>query len=236
MSAITAKESRLDMKQRNAVPASSAPRAVLVECPHCKQPGFVDMWPRIVSTVHEKAMELLLAGKLFEYTCPVCETSVAMVYECLLDDVKGGRLVLFSTGANAEERGSALLDDLLLKHAQAAPDAKRYQGRLVTTTYAFCEKARIFADGYDDRVIELLKVALGRGMLKEGIIGNEDGLIYERTMPDGGISFVVVGPNPGDVVGVPQGYDYLKHLVDDAEDELASQYCFDSHWANTFLP
>ena len=84
-----------------------------------------------------------------------------------------------------------------------------------------------------------MKVAIKRGMLRDGIIGSRDTLIYERTIEEnGGVSFIVVGEIPGDVVGVPQGYDYCKRMIDEAELEgrLVGEFRFGAAWANAFLP
>ncbi|MBO4365787.1 MAG: CpXC domain-containing protein [Eggerthellaceae bacterium] len=246
-----------------------APQAVLVECPQCKQPGFVDAWPRITSTVDVLATQLLMDGKLFEYECPVCGNTVAMAYDCLFFDEERRTFLLYTTDSNADTEGPRFLDDLVREQqlqdeyealgtsdiecspssSSSAQDGQvkrpenpfpigTYQTRLVGTTFELCEKARILAAGFDDRSIELMKVAIKRGMLEEGIIGARDILIYERTMPDGGVSFVVVGEIPGDVVGVPQGYDYCVKLIEKAEEEgtLSGEYRFNAAWANRFLP
>lgn len=215
------------------------PQPVLVECPKCKQPGFVDAWPRITSTVDTQAMELLEAGKLFEYACPVCSTKVAMAYDCLLHDVEHKALLLYSTDKNALQTGPRRLIVERDKLHSNGVDIDDYQLRVALTTFEFCEKVRIWNDGYDDRAIELMKVAIKRGMLKEGIIGARDTLIYERTIPETrGVSFIVVGEIPGDTVGVPQGYDYCKRFLDEAELEgkLVGEYRFGAAWANEFLP
>ena len=218
------------MSDSEAQPKAHLPHPTLVECPQCKQPGFVEAWPHITNTVDKKAMELLLAGKLFEYTCPVCGTAVAMTYDCMLRDVERGAILLYSTDRDTEKNIRRLND--LLEREDCT------QGRLTTSTFEFCEKARLWGEGYDDRAIELMKVAIKRGMLKEGIIGSRDILIYERTMPNGGVSFVVMGEIPGDVVGVPGGYDYCMRFLADAEAQgkLEGEYRFDAAWANRFLP
>jgi len=214
-------------------------KPTLVECPSCKQPGFVDAWPRITSSVHKRAMKLLLSGKLFEYTCPVCGTKVAMAYDCLLHDVGHKAFLLYTTNNQAEQKGPLYLMDVRDKARLNGQNVDNYRLRLALTTFEFCEKARLWADGYDDRAIELMKVAIKRGMLKEGIIGARDTLIYERTIAEnGGVSFIVLGEVPGDVVGVPQGYDYCKRLIDEAELEgrLVGEFRFGAAWANAFLP
>ena len=218
---------------------AATPHTVLVECPSCKQPGFVDAWPRITSATDAKAMELLMSGKLFECTCPVCDTKVAMVYDCLLHDTEHKALLLYSTDKHILDTGPQMLIDERDSLKESGLNIDDYQLRLAMTTFEFCEKARIWADGYDDRAIELMKVAIKRGMLVEGIIGPRDTLIYERTIPDTrGVSFIVVGEIPGDTVGVPQGYDYCKAFLDEAELEgkLVGEYRFGAAWANEFLP
>ena len=219
--------------------SQSKSHPVLVECPKCKQPGFVDAWPRITSMVDERAMELLEAGKLFEYACPVCGTKVAMAYDCLLHDVEHKALLLYSPDKNVLQTGPRRLIAERDKLRASGIDIDDYQLRVALTTFEFCEKVRIWNDGYDDRAIELMKVAIKRGMLKEGIIGSRDTLIYERTIPENrGVSFIVVGEIPGDTVGVPQGYDYCKRFLDEAELEgkLVGEYRFGAAWANEFLP
>ena len=73
-------------------------------------------------------------------------------------------------------------------------------------------------------------------LLREAIIGAHDKLIYERTMDDLGISFVVVGEIPGDVVGVRKGYDFLEKRLRESAAQLDGEYRFDNAWANRFLP
>lgn len=224
------------MDQSTDIMHPHAPRAVVVECPACKQPGFMEAWPRITSSVDEQPTQLLLDGKLFQYECPVCSHATTIVYDCLFHDVEHQTLLFYTTSPQADTNAPPFLKSLT-QNAQAERLVP-YQARLIGTTFELCEKARILAAGYDDRVIELMKVGIKRGMLKEGIVGSRDILIYERTMPDGGVSFVVMGEIPGDVVGVPDGYDYCKEFLMHAEKrgDLIDQYRFDAAWANAFLP
>ena len=211
--------------------------AVLVECPSCKQPGFIEAWPRINSARDVEAKKLLMDGRLFKYTCPVCGTTVSMTYDCLYHDVEHKALLYYSTGALSEDECIKQLDHLADQAEWddcIAPGS--YQRRLVLTTFEFCEKVRILEDGYDDRVIELMKVAIKRGMLEEGIIGKRDIFVYERTLPNGGVSFITMGEVPGDAVGVPQGYTYLKERMADSLAAVTGEYRYDSAWANRFLP
>lgn len=227
---------------------------LLVECPHCKQPGFIESSPRIVSSRDEHATEQLLKGKLFKYTCPMCHKTTSMIYDCLYHDTKHRAFMMFSTSKNPEKNVPALeelrrrMEESLVLSGETEGETpvagtpsfkfEHYQVRLVTQSFQFFEKARIWNDGYDDRVIELMKVAIKRGMLKEGIIGENDTMIYERTLENGGISFVVVGEIPGDSVGVPQGYDYCKTFLEEGEMQgaLADEYTFDHAWATRYLP
>ncbi|MBQ9068344.1 MAG: CpXC domain-containing protein [Eggerthellaceae bacterium] len=198
----------------------------------------MDAWSYIASTRDAAAREKLLQGKLFKYTCPVCGTTTTMAHNCIYHDTERNTFLLYSTRREAQAECEHTLDELVRKAADAnGHDPASYQKRIVFTTFEFCEKARILADGYDDRVIELMKVAIKRGMLEDGIIGARDILIYERTMEDtGGVSFVVTGEIPGDVVGVPQGYTYLKDQWEEVLDQLTDEYRFDAAWANAFLP
>lgn len=208
------------------------PQQLLVECTHCKQPGFVDSWSHIISSRDTYANELLLGGKLFKYECPVCGSQAAMAYQCLYQHVKSKTLVLYSPDRSKEKQLQRQLDDLMANGAAAVG----YQCRLVFTTFEFCEKARLLEKGYDDRIIELMKVGIKRGMLAEGIIGARDILIYERTLDNGSVSFIVTGEVPGDTVGVPQGYDYMKREWGEAVDAVTGEYTFGAAWANAFLP
>lgn len=192
----------------------------------------MDSWPHIISSRDTQARELLLAGKLFKYSCPVCGHQVAMAYQCLYQHVESKTLLLYSPDRLMEEHLKHQIDELL----ESGGAAVGYQPRLVFTTFEFCEKARLLEEGYDDRIIELMKVGIKRGMLKEGIIGARDILIYERTMENGGISFIVSGEIPGDTVGVPQGYDYMKREWGEAVDAVTGEYSFGAAWANEFLP
>ncbi len=212
-------------------------RPTLVICPACNQPGFHAAWPWIISTRDTEATQRLLEGKLFKYQCPVCGESTTFAYDCLYHDVNHRALILYSSGIFSEEQ---LLDSLEKNadHAQwsSGTQTPAYQCRIVFNPFELYEKARIIECGYDDRVIELMKVAIKRGMLKEGIIGVHDTLVYERTLDDDSISFVVFGEIPGDVVGNPRGYEFLEKLLKDSEESLEKVYRFDSSWAERFLP
>lgn len=211
-------------------------RPTLVMCPECNQPGFHDAWPWILSTRDKDAVKLLLDGSLFKYRCPVCEKVTTIAYDCMYHDVEHRSLVLYSSGKYPEQQCRDTIDKLA-ERAQwnSGVQTPPYQRRIVFSPFQLCEKARIWERGYDDRVIELMKVALKRGMLRESIIGARDTLVYERTT-DEGISFIVFGEIPGDVVGVPRGYDYLEKLLRESGVPLEGEYHFDADWANRFLP
>lgn len=215
----------------------SGARPTLVICPACNQPGFHAAWPWILSTRDTEATQLLLAGELFKYRCPVCGESTTFAYDCLYHDVDHRTLLLYSSGLYPEEQ----LLDYLENHADRAQwdsgtQTPAYQYRLVFNPFELYEKARLIKYGYDDRVIELMKVAIKRGMLKEGTIEAHDTLVYERTLDDGSISFIVFGNTPGDVVGNPRGYEYLEKLLKESQESLEGEYRFDSSWAERFLP
>lgn len=212
-------------------------RPTLVICPACNQPGFHAAWPWILNTRDTEATHLLLEGKLFKYQCPVCDKGTTFAYDCLYHDADHRVLLLYSSGLYPEEQ----LIESLEKHADHAQwnsgsQTPAYRRRIVISPFEFYEKARLFEHGYDDRVIELMKVAIKRGMLKEGIIGASDTLVYERTLDDDSISFIVFGEVPGDVVGNPRGYEYLEKLLKDSQESLEGEYRFNSSWAERFLP
>lgn len=212
-------------------------RPTLVICPTCNQPGFHSAWPWILNIRDIEATQLLLEGKLFKYQCPVCGESTSFAYDCLYHDADHRALLLYSSGLYPEDQ----LIESLEKHADHAQwnsgsQTPAYQCRIVFNPFEFYEKVRLFERGYDDRVIELMKVAIKRGMLKEGIIGAHDTLVYERTLDDDSISFIVFGEVPGDVVGNPRGYEYLEKLLKDSQESLEGEYRFDSSWAERFLP
>ena len=198
----------------------------------------MESWPYIQSDQDAQARQLLLQGKLFKYTCPVCGKTSTMSYNCLYNNIERRMLLLYIARGEHLDNWCETLDNLARKESgQDSLDLLDYQHRVVRTTFEFCEKARLLEEGYDDRIIELMKVAIKRGMLEEGIIGARDILIYERTIEEnGGVSFIVTGEIPGDVVGVPQGYTYLKEQWEDTLNELAGQCVFDAAWANSFLP
>ncbi len=220
--------------------ASDAFGPILVTCPSCNQPGFLDAWDWIESTWDEPH-ELLASGQLFKYQCPVCGTETTMGYTCVYHDSNRKAFLIYIPDPDKLEDGRKAVDQLAVGFEEVQGLAPHtYMRRLVGTAFEFCEKVRLLDEGYDDRVIELMKLAIKRGMVEEGIIGPADRLIYERTMPDGQISFVVTGDVPGDVVGKKEGYDYLAKLLAEREAEdpgaLAGEYRFDSAWAHAFLP
>ena len=217
---------------------ASKPDNLLVECPNCKQPGFLDVWMRITSGSNYELKKRLMDGKLFNYTCPVCKTTTTMAYDCRYLDVERKICLIYTTDPKANEADARHLDKSLiaerLKNEKFNMDG--YQIRVISHAFEFYEKVRIVEAGYDDRAIELMKVAIKRTMIQEGNMGPRDIFVYERTVPEsGGISFIVFGEFPGECIGVPGGYDFCVRYLAEHEEEIGDEYRFDAAWANKFL-
>jgi hypothetical protein len=131
---------------------------VEVDCPTCGEKFNAPLWESLNADLNPAEKDLLLSGNFFVTTCPKCRTEHPFIYPMLYHDMTNSVMIhLVLNEENAE--------DILtqLKSVEASPmmgsmSLAGYKFRFVKSHTVLREKAMIFDCGFDDRVIELLKI------------------------------------------------------------------------------
>lgn len=112
-----------------------------VNCRNCGKEREFTLWNHINVQENPELREQIFKNRLFTFTCPHCGDEAIVNYPFLYQD--GDSFRIFCTNDN-KIRKDVLASDILT--------------RIVTSRNRLCEKIAIFEAGFDDRVVEFLKV------------------------------------------------------------------------------
>lgn len=173
--------------------------------------------------------DLLIAGRLFEFTCPECGYTASLASPCLYLD-PAHRSSIYLVVDEAMAAGVAgMFDDLSSDDTPAGRSVKR----IVFDRHDLRGKAVALEAGLDDRVIEILKMAITGSAKMQGnvdpgadcsviLIGLEgDDLMF--SIDDGEASFTAVMPRGG--------YDLYRDALESSSLSTEQPYLVDRRWA-----
>jgi len=197
-----------------------------VSCPGCGREQRFDVWQTLNATLDPTLRDRLLSGQLTAFTCDACGHSADVVYPLLYHDMQMQFMVWLVPGEGRPERLDPSRFGTLGKGL-----GQGYTYRLVRTRNELVEKIRIFEDGLDDRVLELLKAFLRRGE-EETFRGAEGSLLYDGALaiPEGGrqVRLILVGgAEPVAVTLKADAYDDMRSrfgAVLPAESQAAGEW------------
>lgn len=170
-----------------------------ITCPKCGQPFDVELYDSINAQLSPELAEKLYTNEyhsLFDTCCPKCGYEATLQYPVLFNDMDASVMVQFNPDYEHEMRNlmdfAREVDHInadMEKHASFSL-TKECRFRFVSNFNDFREKAIIFRDGYDDRLIEIVKLIL---LMNIGLSNPDmgvDGLYYTDRNQD---TFVFTG-------------------------------------------
>ena len=131
---------------------------IIIHCMDCEKDGLFDMWSDINAEKDPIQKEDLLSGKIYQYTCPHCR-STRFVDHGMLYHAPERELMVQCVMQDFEEK----LAIRTFKEIQDGSLGQEYELgtgyklRVVRSLTRLREKALIFENDLDDRVIELMK-------------------------------------------------------------------------------
>ncbi len=124
-----------------------------IQCPQCGKEVEVTLWDSLNGDLDPKAKQELLDGSLFNFVCPECGYETRMDYGVLYHDMTHNVMVYY-VAEEAVAEAKSIFDSMEDVTGIKMPG---YRRRIVTNQNALREKAIIFENELDDRVIELIK-------------------------------------------------------------------------------
>lgn len=131
----------------------SKERLEIIDCPNCGQKSEFIVWDSLNGDLDPHAKQMLMNGSLFKFKCAACGHEANVGYDILYHDMSHQAMIYLVRPEMVEETKK-----MMEATSQKLPLTDNYRKRIVTDQNHLREKALIFDAGYDDRLIEIIKV------------------------------------------------------------------------------
>ena len=141
--------------KRNATGRSSMSKFKMeqLSCPRCNHAQEVPTWNSINVTLNPQLKVDFFANKINTAICEKCKYHSMIGKDLLYHDMQM-KVMIFERYSSHD-----IMNELeILKQHCAPNEFRNYRFRIVKSRRALTEKVLIFQDGFDDRVIELMKL------------------------------------------------------------------------------
>jgi predicted nucleic-acid-binding Zn-ribbon protein len=126
-----------------------------VSCPRCNHTQEVPTWDSINVTLNLRLKADLFANKINTITCGKCRYHSMLGKDLLYHDMQM-RVMIFEQYSSHD-----IMDELETSKQHCAQNGFRdYRFRIVKSRLGLIEKILLFQDGFDDRVVELMKLTV----------------------------------------------------------------------------
>jgi hypothetical protein len=192
-----------------------------LSCPRCSHVQEVPTWDSINVTLNPQLKVDLFANKINTTTCNNCQYHSMIGKDLLYHDMQM-RVIIFEQYSSHN-----IMDQLETLKQHCAPGTfQDYCFRIVKSRRGLIEKIRIFQDGFDDRVVELMKLTVISHASDLDARDDQDVLLYycgSNERQD--LLFrIFVDEAEKNVYGVSrQHYDYAREMLGDLLDREGSE-------------
>ncbi len=139
-------------------------REELITCPACSESSKFLIWESVNTVIDPELKEKVRSREIFQFVCPKCGTKTMVNYDCLYHQMEDKVMIYLVPGdmADAELMMKGYIRDevgnIIENPYEKEMNMDGYRKRVVGTMNDFMEKLYILDAGYDDRIIELMKV------------------------------------------------------------------------------
>lgn len=126
-----------------------------IVCPYCQKELVIKTWSSVNVDLDPEEKEMIFSGKFFDFTCEHCQNIIHLFFSCLYHDMTHSFMIYLVGNEYEAEKAIQMFEDFSVLHSK---DTIGYQVRVTTDPDEWREKAIIFDCGYDDRIIELIKL------------------------------------------------------------------------------
>lgn len=130
-------------------------------CPNCGFHQEVQYWGSINSDLNPELKARLMEGELNTYTCRQCFEVIQLGAATLYHDMSRGFMIYLLHDKEQHKQAEKELAGFIAM-------LPNYRFRFVDQELHLIEKIRIFEDGLDDRIVELLKMLILNQVLEAG--------------------------------------------------------------------
>lgn len=204
-------------------------RTSKIKCPRCDKVSSAPVFDSIdLTEASDFTRKMALSGKLFRFECQSCGKKKDLSYPVTAVDDDMGAIVTVLNSKDKQGDYKRIVD--VYRSLEQADD-ERY--RIVDTCQELSEKMRIFNDGLDDRVIEILKVLISEDIVEQRQELPKVRCIYKR-LADGSMSFTATYNGDRYEVELPtSSYLPVEEALSELDDRsLLQAYMINWQWAD----
>lgn len=157
---------------------------IKVKCSKCEQESEFEIWQCINATEANGLIEKVKDGSMFRHTCPHCQQAINVEYSFLYHQIEDALMIHYCI---KDEDAQAVIKTLTEPTEEQKPIIKQMidKGtiiRIVRKKFELIEKMCIYEAGFDDRVIEILKILVGATFVKENPDKKIDNIFFNIKM------------------------------------------------------
>lgn len=130
-----------------------------IKCPKCGQMHTMTVWNSITAKTEPDLKKDILERKINIFTCPDCSQMALMPSHLLYND-EDKKLMIYFAPCNTPEEKMTLFAQTKETTKDEIKSLTDYNLRFVTTYNELMEKILIFDAGFNDKVIEFLKMMI----------------------------------------------------------------------------
>ncbi|MBR7046262.1 MAG: hypothetical protein IKI23_11475 [Lachnospiraceae bacterium] len=143
-----------------------------VICPFCGREFDYTMYPVIKIPGDNRLKKQLLNKDLYFPTCPYCREQFKVKPNCVYFDARKAEMFIVTDASDKKIEEMVKIGDILPEDVRSPEDIPPFIGslfrrRIVRDVDAFREKILLSDCSYDDRIMELVKLALSRLLQKD---------------------------------------------------------------------
>lgn len=200
-----------------------------IKCPKCGRVSSAPVFDTLdLTEASDFTRKMALSGKLFRFECPYCGKKRDLNYPITATDDNMGAII---TVLNKNDKRGDYKRILDVYRSLEQEEDEKY--RIVDTCQELSEKMRIFNDGLDDRVIEILKMLISEDIVEKKSELPNVRCVYKR-LTNGTMTFTAVYNKDKYEIELPtSSYLPIEEALYELEDKtLLRAYMINWQWAD----
>ncbi|MBQ9043934.1 MAG: CpXC domain-containing protein [Eggerthellaceae bacterium] len=202
-----------------------------IPCPGCGQEFTHNAWTLVNARKDPALAERLMEGTLFEFNCPKCGYTASLANPCLYLDPDNRACVYLVVNQDMAEGVSGMFDGF--EEDDGSGGINGSKRRIVWDRHELRGKAVAFANGFDDRAIELVKLAVSGHAKMNGHVPVDTECVVNLVGVDG--DDLVFDLEIGDeemIATIPRdGYEFFADGIAHSSIRDEQSYFVDRGWA-----
>ena len=196
----------------------------IIKCPECGKENEFIVWQSLNGDLDPEAKQKLLDGTLFQFKCSGCGYESNVSYPTLYHDMSNQLMIYFVKEEDVEETKKTFEPN-----SEFGFVMEGYRRRIVIDQNSLREKAIIFENGLDDRVVEIIKLIYFSNLRQSQPDAKVDVAYF--MVAEGEYQIHFLGETPMTAVVDASLYEKVAHDFADKIENAEEDYIIDLGWA-----